>query len=459
METKEDSNINSTENEQKDNKFIYIDKNGIYLTKNLNLSKDKLFIKLITPDDKKHLYSNEFTYENLTQVCPLFSIEENIEGIDKLISESINSLGITVRDDNNDKILITQISVNSKIREIKLKLNQKEISEEELINSLTEKINNLLNERKEVYGVKSFKQNQKELDIKKEKYINKLNELELKLNTIDKRFNTIKEVSLLANSHIISDSEQLNIIMNQLKEIEIEDEDEDEDEDKDKDVKKNKKKKKDLPKVKRFLTQENIVFKLVYRASRDGDSAKEFHKRCDNIGRNITFILTDKNIKFGGFTNQNWEVLKKSEEDKKEETKNPDKKDDKDNKSNEQEIEDKPEKNDKKKGEELKKNYESEEGVEKEDLYAFCFSLTKNKIYPHNSEEEEKKGAIFCCENYGPTFSDNIFYIKDKMLTNGGCSGKVERSNYDNLEKDFDISEGEQNFNIKELEVFEIIIV
>ena len=47
------------------------------------------------------------------------------------------------------------------IREIKLKLNQKEISEEELINSLTEKINNLLNERKEVYGVKSFKQNQK----------------------------------------------------------------------------------------------------------------------------------------------------------------------------------------------------------------------------------------------------------------------------------------------------------
>ena len=444
-----ESKDNSTENEKKDNKFIYIDKNGIYLTKNFNLSKDKLIIKIITPDDKKYLYSNEFTYENLTQICSLFTIEENIEGIDQLISESINSLGINVIDDNNDKILIIQIKVNSKIREIKLKLNQKELSEEELIISLTEKINNLLNERKEIYGVKSFKQNQKELDVKKEKYLNKLNELELKLNTIDKRFNTLKEISLLANSHIISDSEELDLIMKQLEEIEIQDED---------DVKKVKRKN-NLPVEKKYLTKENIIFKLVYRASRDGDSAKEFHKRCDNIGRNITFILTDKNIKFGGFTTEDWEVPKEEEEDKNKETK----KDDKDDKpkeneddNKEQEKKDNTKETEKKK--ELKKKYESEEGVEKEDPLAFCFSLTKNEIYPH-TDNEEKKGAIFCCDNYGPTFSDNIFYVKDKMLTNGGCSGTIERSCYDKLENDFDISGCEQNFKIKELEVFEIIIV
>ena len=450
MESKENSNIiDSNENEQKDNKFIYIDKNGIYLTKNLNLSKDKLIIKLITPNDKKNLYSNEFTYENLTQICSLFTIEENIEGIDQLITESINSLGINFTDDNNDKLLIIQIKVNSKIKEIKLKLNQKELSEEELIISLTEKINNLLNERKEIYGVKSFKQNQKELDMKKEKYLSKLNELELKLNTIDKRFNTLKEISLLANSHIISNSEEYNLIMEQLKEIQIVDEDDD---------KKIVKKKNNLPIEKKYLTKENFVFKLVYRASRDGDSAKEFHKRCDNIGRNITFILTDKNIKFGGFTNEDWEVPKEEEEeDKNKETNKDDKpKEQEDDDNKDKEKKDNTKETEKKK--DLKKEYESEEGVEKEDPCAFCFSLTKNDIYPH-TDDEEKKGAIFCCDNYGPTFSDNIFYVKDKMLTNGGCSGKVERSYYDKLENDFEISGCEQNFKIKELEVFEIIII
>ena len=337
MKGKESSNIvNSPENEQKDNKFIYISKTGLYLTKNLNLSKDKLIIKLIMPDDKLYLYSNEFTYKDLTKICSLFTIEESIEGIDQLISQSINSLGINVMDDNDDKILIIQITVNSRIREIKLKLNQKELTEKEIINSLTEKINNLLNERKEIYGVKSFKQNQKELNIKKQKYLNKLNELELKLKTIEERFNTLKEISLLANSHIISDTEELNLIMGQLSITEIEDDGEEI-------IKKDKKKKK-AKKEKRYLKKENIVFKLVYRASRDGDSAKEFHKRCDNIGRNLILILTDNNIKFGGFTNQDWEVPKKKEE---EEDKTKEQEKNKEDKPKEKEDEKKEEKEEK----------------------------------------------------------------------------------------------------------------
>ena len=156
----------------------------------------------------------------------------------------------------------------------------------------------------------------------------------------------------------------------------------------------------------------NIIFKLVYRASRDGDSAEEFHKRCNDIGANITLVKTDKNIKFGGFTNFDWDIP-----DKEKTTKSP------------------------------------EDGVEKEDDKAFCFSLSLNKIYLHN---KDKKGAIFCTEKCGPIFSDNIFAIYDNMLSEGGYCGKMEKSNFIGQETDFEIT-GEEKFKITELEVFEIV--
>ena len=46
--------------------------------------------------------------------------------------------------------------------------------------------------------------------------------------------------------------------------------------------------------------------KLLYKASRDGDSAQNFHQYCDNITNTLTIVKTTKNKKFGGFTNQTW---------------------------------------------------------------------------------------------------------------------------------------------------------
>ena len=43
------------------------------------------------------------------------------------------------------------------------------------------------------------------------------------------------------------------------------------------------------------------------------------------------------------------------------------------------------------------------------------------------------------------------------MLSKGGYCGKVENSCFDGQEKDYEISGEQQNFNIIELEVFEII--
>ena len=61
----------------------------------------------------------------------------------------------------------------------------------------------------------------------------------------------------------------------------------------------------------REIYQNNRFFRLnlIYRASRDGDSAKNFHLKCDLIGPNIILIKTRKHFIFGGFTNKCWKHL------------------------------------------------------------------------------------------------------------------------------------------------------
>ena len=44
---------------------------------------------------------------------------------------------------------------------------------------------------------------------------------------------------------------------------------------------------------------------LLYRASRDGWAASNFHARCDNKGPTVTVVLSGTNI-FGGFTETSW---------------------------------------------------------------------------------------------------------------------------------------------------------
>jgi hypothetical protein len=39
---------------------------------------------------------------------------------------------------------------------------------------------------------------------------------------------------------------------------------------------------------------------LLYRASRDGYNAVNFHAKCDNRGKTVTIIKTKKNYVFGG---------------------------------------------------------------------------------------------------------------------------------------------------------------
>lgn len=45
---------------------------------------------------------------------------------------------------------------------------------------------------------------------------------------------------------------------------------------------------------------------LIYRGSRDGFKASDFHSKCDEKGDTITFVKNSKGAVFGGFTKVPW---------------------------------------------------------------------------------------------------------------------------------------------------------
>ena len=60
---------------------------------------------------------------------------------------------------------------------------------------------------------------------------------------------------------------------------------------------------------KNYLYLMNQPFKygtVLYRASRDGFTAKAFHDRCDNVPNTVTIIRNSLNFIFGGFTSARW---------------------------------------------------------------------------------------------------------------------------------------------------------
>ena len=379
--------------------FQYFTKEGNKITKSLNLSKDKLVLKVDLEEIKKFNYIKEYTYEQIIKISPIFALEENLEEIDKLITDSINSFGAHTSIEENKLCIVIQVKVNLNLIEIQFELGKNDLSEEEHLSLLQEKVNDLLNERRKVLGIKSFKEISEEKFCVKNKVIKQLQDLEAKSYNNQQIFKTFIESNLylLSNSNIITNPEEISCLYDEIQKA-----------DKQNQIEKNKNNKNFIPKSSDF------VFKLVYRASRDGDDVLEFHKRCDEIGPNVTLVKTEKNKRFGGFTFCNWGIPKKFLEKMK-----------------------------------------SNAGILKQDQYSFCFSLDLKKMYYHD-DRKGKEDAIFCSNKFGPTFCSNIFAINNNMLTKGGYCTRKKASCFAGQSKDYEIS-GEKNFNIKELEVYEIV--
>ena len=141
---------------------------------------------------------------------------------------------------------------------------------------------------------------------------------------------------------------------------------------------------------------------LLFDSSLNGDSAYEFHKRCDLICNTISIIETTSGHRFGGYTSECFES--------------------------------------------------PNEYFDKKDNLSFVFSLDKMKIY----DVIKGKYAISCDKNYGPYFRDDHICIVDKFLTKE--SGTCIKGKGFNTTKNYELNSGKKYFIIKRLQVFEIKI-
>ena len=53
-------------------------------------------------------------------------------------------------------------------------------------------------------------------------------------------------------------------------------------------------------------TYKGIITQLLYKATRDGDKASDFHSKCDNMGPSLVVIQTTTGYIFGGYTSKSW---------------------------------------------------------------------------------------------------------------------------------------------------------
>jgi hypothetical protein len=63
---------------------------------------------------------------------------------------------------------------------------------------------------------------------------------------------------------------------------------------------------KELSIFQEWLGKDPNAFRLLYKATRDGWSTKEFHTRCDGQGPSITVVRLNTGHIFGGFTSGSW---------------------------------------------------------------------------------------------------------------------------------------------------------
>ena len=150
-------------------------------------------------------------------------------------------------------------------------------------------------------------------------------------------------------------------------------------------------------KIQRILRKRNIRYKLLYKASVDGDISSKFHEKCDHIPNTLILIKASLDKRFGGFTTQTWD------------------------------------------GDNINKN----------DDNCFIFSIDKGKIYDINEGQE----AINCNPDLGPIFINQIKLL-DKFFIQGGSTNKKGKT-FSTLE-DFEITGGVEKFAVKEVEVYQV---
>ena len=148
---------------------------------------------------------------------------------------------------------------------------------------------------------------------------------------------------------------------------------------------------------------------LIFRASKDGSTSNDFHKKCDNQGPTICLFKNDKENIFGGYAPISWET----------------------------------------KGGEYRSASDS-----------FLFTLTNiHGTQPTKFPNSNSCYSLYFSSGYGPTFGGGFDIYTSSKLINQNINTGFPHSYQDKLSKGYSIFSGNLNsssFQFKELEVFKL---
>ena len=396
---------------------------GILIQATQSYDSNRLYKIELGLNDFYHLSKGFRMFDNLEEICDALQnifISNKASIIKKdytiLIILTINLIGgkeqeinielnSTTNDDENYDIKNKNLKINELENEIKEIKNNKNILLkkinilEDLVNNQNNEIKNIIAEQKNTIE----KLNNLETSINEQKYkIGKIYNIEKLLNSQKNEIEKIKnwkneydselqdmlitkinKMSLnKIDSKIINKKEELEFLENRLKNSEI-------------------------------LKKKNITYKLLYRATKDGNNMQIFHNKCDNIMGTLTIIKTTKGMRFGGYTEQIW-------------------------------------------------NDDNKKGVQRKDgkNVCFCFSLDLFKIYNFDYYNNKNDHSIHGYYNYGPFFccSYEVFKIKNNNgFLCGYTSYTTGVNSFGKFENDYEISGGQKDFSVIEMEVFQIL--
>ena len=153
-----------------------------------------------------------------------------------------------------------------------------------------------------------------------------------------------------------------------------------------------------------LLKNKKIKYKLLYRGTRDGMNPSFFHQKCNGIPQTVSIVQTTKGYKFGGYAEKTWE---------------------------------------------------NNSGAWRKDDKSFVFSIDYMKIYNHIEGTE----AILHNNNYGPSFYYCIYLQTDFSSNNNyTCVKKDANQIFQGFNRDYELNDGEPNFSLAEIEVFQVIL-
>ena len=353
---------------------------NIELTKLNNGEDNSILITARNTNSNSLYYQNHFYLDELMSLSKTFRFCDDISEALNIISkifESKNKYYIS----NEEDELILHLKINlpsGDEQEIELNLKKIESFENASKDELLEKIKILEEENKRLKEEISML---KIDNIKKDKIIKSLtknqnNNIQAENNNEEIIESNNEEEELnenILNTDIIQTQEEINFIENRLKQI-------------------------------YYFQDKNIKYQLLYKGTKNGDKALNFHTLVDGIKNTLTLVKSKKGIRFGGFTSLIWNQIG---------------------------------------------------GYGKCDPLAFCFSLDLKKIY--NSQNNQK--AIFCSDGYCPYFkgTNTIFGIYNQFFTQGGwCDYTTSSYSFGKFDKNFEITDGEQSFEVDDVEVFKV---